>query len=192
MGTLGGKAVPDGCGRRLGRAGISYNRNQWPLYPTFSSLLQARTMAAQEYYRSDYASRPLSPPTNPADDTSGNIDRHNVADIDGRMGGVPERVTSPDSNAGYGNDEFNTPSSPPHERIPSAYSDTPEYGKIDRDPYEEEGYNPYRKNYNMADEDSKEALVPGVRARRSSGYQDLGAHSYLYLQLLPIPMLISG
>jgi len=127
-------------------------------------------MSAQDYYRSDYASRPLSPPTNAAHDMGGDLYHHNATDADERIGGVPERVTVPD----FDDDKFDTPSSPSHERNHLAFSDTPEYGKVDY----EEGNNPYGKNYNLANQDSKEALVPGVRDRKSSGYQDLGACSF--------------
>lgn len=182
--TLAARAVLVGCGapdgaldERLGRTGITFNR--WQFHPIFlPPLLQARNMAAQEYYRGDYSSRPLSPPTNTFGDTSGNYDRYNTADVDERL----ERATTPSSTASFENDKFNTLPSPSHERNTSAFTDTPGYGRIDS-PYEEEGDNQYRKNYNMVnqDEESKEALVPPVRDRRSSGYQDLGAFSYLCL-----------
>lgn len=148
-------------------------------------------MAAQEYYRSDYASRPLSPPTNALGDTSGNYDHYDTADVDER---VPERVTSPSNAAKFDNDKLNTPPSPSHERNPSAFSDTPGYGRTDSDAYEEEGNNPYGKNYNMVNQDSKEALVPPVRDRRSSGYQDLGVFLCLCLifSFPPTIILILG
>lgn len=117
-------------------------------------------MSAQEYYR-DHSSRPLSPPTD-ATDTNENHDHYNATDVDGYTGGVPERVTSPG--------KLDTLPSPSHERIQSGYSDASGYGGT----YEAEGSNPYGKNYNMTEEESKEALVPGTHAR-SSGYQDLGA-----------------
>ena len=127
-------------------------------------------MSAQEYYRGD--SRPLSPPTNPPHDTTGNLDRRNTTDADEQIGSAPERVTAPN----FDNDKFDSsPPSPSHERNPSPFSDTSEYGRTGRGAYEEEGTNPYGKTYNMANLDSKEALVPGTaRERRSSGYQDLG------------------
>lgn len=127
-------------------------------------------MSAQEFYRGEHASRPLSSPTSPTHDMGGNLDHHDAADVDERPGGVPERVTSPD----FDNDKFNTRPSPSPERNPSAFSDPPGYGKINQDTNEEEGNNPYGKNYNMANRDSKEPLVPGVRDGRSNGYQDLG------------------
>jgi len=130
-------------------------------------------MSAQDYYRGDYASRPLSPPTN-AHDLSDDLDRRSATDVNERTGGVPERVTTPD----FDNDKFDTPPSPSHEQNHSVFSDTPGYGKTDY----EEGNNPYGKNYNLANQDSKEALVPGVRDRRSSGYQDLGACSFSSLR----------
>lgn len=129
-------------------------------------------MSAQEYYRSDYASRPLSPPTN-THDTSGNLDHHNVTDVNELTGSVPGRVTTP----GFDSDGFNTtPSPPPHERNHSEFSDTSGYGRKNQDVYYEEGNSLYGKNYNIANDDSKEALMPGAR-KRSSGYQDLGAYS---------------
>ena len=133
-------------------------------------------MSAQEYYRDD--ARPLSPPTNAPHDAINNPDRRNTTDE--HTGGAPERVTTPN----FDNDKFDTsPSSPSHERNPSPLSDTSEYGRTGRGGYEEEGNNPYGKNYNMANVDSKEALVPGAR-RRTSGYQDLGTSSFF---LLPSP-----
>lgn len=117
-------------------------------------------MSAQEYYRNP-SSRPLSPLTD-ATDTDGNHDRDNTTDADRQTSGVPERVNSLDG--------LNTLPSPSHQRIQSGFSDTSGYrGAYD----EEEGDNPY-KNYNMPDEESKEALVPAPRGR-SSNYQDLGA-----------------
>ena len=139
-------------------------------------------MAAQEYYRAGYTPSPLSPPTNP-----GNLDHDNASDVDDGIDGGPERVHSPNSNANSDNDRFNSPSPPPHERIPSAYTDTPGYESVNRDSYGEDRSNPYDKDYNMADQESKEALVSGVRNRRSSGYQDLGAFSRLSLRFLFLP-----
>lgn len=134
-------------------------------------------MSAQEYYRNDYASRPLSPPTNAPHDTSGGFDRNNLTDVDEQTGGVPRRATTPDVDS----DGFNTPPPPPpHERDPSPYSDTPGYGRTNQGAFDEEGNNPYGKNFNMVNQDSKEALVPGVQGR-SGGYQDLGVYSYRFL-----------
>jgi hypothetical protein len=71
--------------------------NRWSPVRTLPppSLLQARHMSAQDYYRGDYASRPLSPPMNAVHDASGNLDRHNATDVDERTGGIPERITTP-------------------------------------------------------------------------------------------------
>ena len=115
-------------------------------------------MSAQEYYRDNY-SRPLSPPTDTAD-TSGNHDHYDATDADGRD---PERATSSP-------DRLDTLPSPSHERDHSGLSDTSEY----REAYDEGGSNPYGKNYNMTNEESKEPLVPPPHGR-SSRYQDLGA-----------------
>lgn len=133
-------------------------------------------MSAQEYYRVDHTSRPLSPPTNALHDTSGNIGRYNPADAHELTDGAPERVTAANLDSG----KFNTtPSPPPHERTPSGFSDTPGYGRNSQVTYDEEANNPYGKNYNMANDGSKEALVPGAHAYgRSNGYQDLGAYSH--------------
>lgn len=133
-------------------------------------------MSAQEYYRVDHTSRPLSPPTNALHDTSGNIDRYNPADVNELTDGAPERVTAANLDSG----KFNTtPSPPPHERTPSGFSDTPGYGRTSQVTYDEEANNPYGKNYNMANDGSKEALVPEAHAHgRSNGYQDLGAYSH--------------
>jgi len=131
-------------------------------------------MSAQEYYRDDHTSRPLSPPTNALHDTSGNLDRYNATDVDELTGGVPERVAA----ANFDSSKFNTTPSPPsHERTPSGFADTPGYERTSQATFDEEGNNPYGKNYNMANDGSKEALVPGARGR-SNGYQDLGTYSH--------------
>jgi len=143
-------------------------------------------MSAQEYYRGD--SRPLSPLSPPPQDVISNPDRRNTTDE--RTGGAPERVTTPN----FDNDKLDTsPSSPSHERNPSPLSDTSEYGRTGRGGYEEEGNNPYGKNYNMANLDSKEALVSGTHGR-SGGYQDLGTCSFFLppCSFLLIPALILG
>lgn len=127
-------------------------------------------MSAQEYYRGDHTSRPLSPPTNAPHDTSGNLDHHNATDVNELTGGVPGRVTAANFDS--------TPSPPPHERPLSGYSDIPGYGRNGQPTYDEEGNNPYGKNYNMANDDSKEALVPEARGR-SNVYHDLGTYSHL-------------
>ena len=129
-------------------------------------------MAAQEYYRDDYGSRPHSPPTHAADGTSGNLDRYNASDDEG----IPGRVTSPSPHINFDDDKLGASPSPLHQRHDSAFSDAPGYGESYRDT-SEEGTNPYGKSHNVANQGSKEALVPGVRGRRTSGYQDLGAHS---------------
>jgi hypothetical protein len=128
-------------------------------------------MSAQEYYRV-HSPGPHSPPVD-ATDTSGDHDRYNATDADGGTGEDPVRVTSPN--------HLDTLPSPSHERNHSGYSDLSGYGETYGD---EERSNPYGKNYNMADEESKEALVPG-RKNRSSGYQDLGVHSS-HFSYLPI------
>lgn len=134
-------------------------------------------MSAQEYYRENYASGPLSPPPNAPHDMSGGFDRNNVTDVDEPTGGVPGRATTPD----VGSDSFDTPPPPPpHERIPSPYSDIPGYGRTNQGAFDEEGNSPYGKNFNTVNQDSKEALVPGVQGR-SGGYQDLGVYPYRFL-----------
>ena len=115
-------------------------------------------MSAQNYYR-DHSSRPLSPPTDATDDN----DHYNATDAGEQTDEVPERVTSPN--------RLDTLPSSSRERNHSGFSDTSGY----RETYGEEGNNPYGKNYNMTDEESKEALVPEPRGR-SSGYQDLGMY----------------
>ena len=133
-------------------------------------------MAAQEYYRDDYGSRPHSPPTHATDATGGDFDRYDASDDDERS---PGRVTSPHPNVDFDNDKLGASPSPSHQRNDSAFSDAPGYGDLNRGT-PEEGSSPYGRNYNVANQDSKEALVPGVRGRRTSGYQDLGSCSYLH------------
>jgi len=136
-------------------------------------------MSAQDYYRGNYVSAPLSPPPDALHDTSGGFDRNNATDVDEQTGGVPGQATAHDIDS----DNFDTPPPPPpHERISSPYSDTPGYGRTNQGAFDEEGYNPYGKNFNMANPDSKEALVPGAQGR-SGGYQDLGVYSYPFLRL---------
>lgn len=146
--------------RKAPTSGIQFIISGRILPPFAHFLCQARHMSAQEYYR-DHSSRPLSPPTN-ATDTSGDHDHYNATDVNKQTGDAPERATSPN--------QLDTSPSPSHERIHSEYSDASGYGGR----YDGEGINPYGKNYDMADEESKEALVPGPHGR-SNGYQDLGA-----------------
>ena len=133
-------------------------------------------MSAQEYYRGDYVPAPLSSPTNAPHDTSGGFDRNNATDVDEQTGGAPGQATTHNDS-----DNFNTPPPPPpHELNPSPYSDTPGYGRTNQDAFDEEGHNPYGKHFNMVNQDSKDALVPGAQGR-TGGYQDLGVYSYRFL-----------
>lgn len=117
-------------------------------------------MSAHEHYQ-DHPPRLQSPPTD-ANETSGDHDHYNATDVDEQTG-AQERVTSPH--------RLGTLLSSSHERPHSGYSQV----SGNEEPNDEEGGNLYGKNYNMPNEESKEALVPPVRRRRSSGYQDLGA-----------------
>jgi len=141
-------------------------------------------MAAQEYYRDDYGSRPHSPPTNA---TGSDFDRFNASDADED---IPGRVTSPHLNVDFDNDRLSASPTPSHQRNDSALSDAPGYGDPNRGT-PEEGNSPYGRNYNVANQDSKEALVPGVRGRRTSGYQDLGS-CFAYIVVRPPSCLPPG